>query len=221
MQLTRQAPLMTSTQQTRALLTGALAVALTLALPSAMARAPKTKPQAQASASATAASTYAGRFASECDMMADGLYTQDIVDLVPVASDRVEARYHKALYNQTGCASSARLGTLHLPMATWQLDSQFKIGKFRADRITMVMPEGPITATVDQPDKLKQTEQSWVMTVGDEQVPIDKASPALQEKDMRLREGDVLYFGDPSSTDEQNYPKEPLRNHPMSRVKGG
>jgi hypothetical protein len=200
----------------RSLLPCAIAAALLLALPTAMARTPKAKSPAKAQAPAL--TVYKGRFASECDMMADGLYTQDIVDMRPIGPDKVEASYHKALYTQVDCAPGARLGTLHLPVATWQLDSPFKIGKSTAHRISMVMPEGPITATVDQIGKLKETDQSWVMTIGQEQVPIDKTSPAVQEKDLRLLEGDVLYFGDPGSPDAQNYPQEPLRNHPMKRI---
>jgi hypothetical protein len=111
------------------------------------------------------------------------------------------------------------LGTLHLPVATWQLDSPIRIGKSTAHRITMVMPEGLITATVDQFEKLTQTEHHWVMTISNEQVPLEKTSPALQEKDLRLVEGNMLYFGDPGSPDAQNYPQEPLRDHPMKKVK--
>lgn len=198
----------------------AVGAALLVALPAAMARMPKAKAQADEPTVAPAASAnYVGRFASECDMMADGLYTQDIVEMRPLAADRVEAKYHKALYTEAGCAKKARLGTLHLPVATWQLDSPFKIGKSTAHRITMTMPEGLITATVDQVGKLTQTEQHWVMTIGGEQVPIDKTSPALQEKDLRLLENKVLYFGDPGSPDAQGYPQEPLRNHPMKRAR--
>jgi hypothetical protein len=223
MLLTRQAPPTASPAGQHPVLACALATALLLALPTAMARTPKGMPQAAAKSASAAhaasptASIYTGRFASECDMMADGLYTQDIVEMRPLAPDRVEAKYHKALYTQADCALSTRLGTLHLPVATWQLDGQFKVGKATAHRITMVMPEGPITGTVDQLGKLKETEQSWVMTIGEEQVPIDKTSPAMQEKDLRLVEGNTLYFGDPGSPDAQNYPQEPLRNHPMKR----
>jgi hypothetical protein len=224
MQLTRQAPPPATARKhthTRSWLACAVAAALLAAPPAAMARTPKGKAHADAAASKAPSSNYNGLFASECDMMADGLYTQDIVEMRPIAPDRVEAKYHKALYIQAGCAPSARLGTLHLPVATWQLDSAFKVGKSTAHRITMVMPEGTITATVDQANKLKETEQSWVMTIGEEQVPLDKGSPALQEKDLRLLEKNVLYFGDPGSPDAQNYPQEPLRNHPMKRIKAG
>lgn len=222
MQLTRQAPHPAAPREhtnTLSWLACALAAALLAAPPAALARTHKGKAHASSAAAAAPSSAYSGRFASECDMMADGLFTQDIVEMRPLGPDRVVARYHKALYVQADCPPSARLGTLHLPVATWQLHGSFKIGKSTAHRITMTMPEGILTATVDLADKFKQTDQHWVMTIDGAQVPIEKTSPAIDEKDLRLLEGDVLYFGDPSSPDAHHYPQEPLRNNPMKRVK--
>lgn len=205
----------------------ALCCALSLGLTAAPAGASTAKARATHAASKPSATqathrgaqpAYVGRFTSECDQMADGLYTQDIVELTPLAPQRIEAKYHKAIFTTPACEVASRLGTLHLPVATWQLDGPIKATP-GADRVTVQMPAGLITATVDQPDKMKETEQSWVLTIGDEQVPIDKTSAAMQERDLRLLEGDVLYFGDPGSPDAQNYPQEALRNHPLTRGK--
>jgi hypothetical protein len=175
-------------------------------------------PSRAAKAAPSPAASYTGRFTSECDKLAEGLYTQDIVDLQPLAPQRIQAQYHKALYTEADCALSARLGTLHLPLTTWQIDGAFKVGKSTAHRVTVQMPAGLITTTVDQADKVKETDKAWVLSIGAEQVPIEKASDAMLEKDMRLIENGVLYFGDPGSPDAQGYPQEALRNHPMKRT---
>lgn len=180
-------------------------------------RAVKAKSKQAASRSAK----YSGRFVSGCDKMAEGLYTQDIVVLQPTASDRVQAHYHKAMHTAESCSLASRLVTMHLPVASWQLDGHIQVpsprGALKADRVTVRMPAGQITATPDQNDKVKDTDKAWVLTIGDEQVPIEKAFDATEEKDLRLIEDDVLYFGDPDSPDAQGYPQEPLRNHPMKR----
>jgi len=176
------------------------------------AKHPATHPARQAA--------YAGQFSSECDQMADGLYTRDIVELQPLSPKRIQAKYHKAIFTTPSCDLASRLGTLHLPVALWELEGPVKATP-GADRVTVHMPEGKITATVDQPEKMKETEQNWVLTIGNEQVPIDKASTAMQERDLRLLEGEVLYFGDPGSPDAQSYPQEALRNHPLTRIKPG
>lgn len=206
----------------------ALCCALCLGLATAPAWADTAKPRAASSAHKAhhakpakadrAPQGYVGRFSSECDEMAVGLYTRDIVELAPLAPQRIEAKYHKAIFTTPTCEATSRLGTLHLPVAIWQIDGPVKATP-GADRVTVHMPEGLITATVDQPDKMKETDQSWVLTIGREQVPIDKLSAATQERDIRLLEGDVLFFGDPGSPDAENYPQEALRNHPLKRSK--
>ena len=211
------------------LLSCACAAALMAGLPPAWADAAPARPPTHthshkhphpraAKAPPGPAASYTGRFTSQCDKMAEGLYTQDIVDLQPLAPQRIQAQYHKALYTEADCALSARLGTMHLPLTTWQIDGQVKVGKTTAHRVTVQMPAGLITATVDQSDKVKETDKAWVLTIGTEQVPIEKAADAMLEKDLRLIENGVLYFGDPGSPDAQGYPQEALRNHPMKRT---
>lgn len=187
-----------------------LAALLVIAAPIAQAK-PATK------ASKSKVSAYSGRFESGCDKMAEGMYTRDQMDLRP-SGPQVLASYHKAFYDQADCPAAALMATLHLPPATWTFDGQAVVEGQRVDRVTVSLTEGLITATAgDRADRLRETDDSWVLVLGQEPVPISKQSPASNDKDLRSLVKGRLLIGDPDSAGADGYPRALMKNHPLIR----
>lgn len=162
-----------------------------------------------------AASRYQGRFASGCDSIADGLYARDIIDLQPNGT-RVDALYHKAFFTDKGCGVFGHLATMHLPPVVWQVDGSAAIGTLPADKVTITLSAGLITATVVNKAKVQQTTEQWILILGDESLPISKQAEGSVDKEVRAIVNDQLLLGDPETLGPDGYPTV-LMSNPLIR----
>jgi hypothetical protein len=212
------------------LVVGACAMAFGLASPvraQAQAAPPVTAEIAASGASATpaappsesalrtAASRYQGRFSSSCDSIADGLYARDIIDLQP-SGTRVEAQYHKAFFTDKACGVFGHLVTMHLPPVVWQVDGSAAIGSVTAEKVTITLTAGLITATVVNKAKVQQTPEQWILIVGDDSLPISKQAEGSVDKEVRAIVNDQLLLGDPETLGPDGYPTV-LMSNPLIR----
>jgi hypothetical protein len=174
-------------------------------------------PTAKASDSAlrAAASRYQGRFSSGCDSIADGLYARDIIDLQPNGT-RVEAQYHKAFFTDKACSVFGQLATMHLPPVVWQMDGNATIGAVSADKMTITLTAGLITATVVNKAKVQQTPEQWILIVGDDSLPISKQAEGSVDKEVRALVNDQLLLGDPETLGPDGY-STVLMSNPLIR----
>ena len=161
---------------------------------------------------------YNGLFVSGCDNIAEGLYTRDLMTLKQKGK-QVDAKYDKAFYTADGCSHGAWLVTMHLPAVTWTIEDTVKIDGEAVDRITSNTAAGEITVTAGQADKVKETPTDWLLTIGTEQLPIQKKTEALIQKDLRQVRQNRLLLGDPDPLGPDGYPEALLRNHPYERKK--
>lgn len=161
---------------------------------------------------------YNGLFVSGCDNIAEGLYTRDLMTLKQKGK-QVDAKYDKAFYTADGCSREALLVTMHLPAVTWTIEDKVKIDGEAVDRITSSTAAGEITVTAGQADKVKETPTDWLLTIGTEQLPIQKKTEALVQKDLRQVRQNRLLLGDPDPLGPDGYPEALLRNHPYERKK--
>lgn len=162
-----------------------------------------------------AASRYQGRFSSGCDSIADGLYARDIIDLQPNGT-RVEALYHKAFFTDKACGVFGHLATMHLPPAVWQVDSSATIGTWPAEKVTITLTAGLITATVVNKAKVQQTAEQWILILGDDSLPISKQAEGSVDKEVRAIVNDQLLLGDPETLGADGYPTV-LMSNPLIR----
>lgn len=149
---------------------------------------------------------YNGLFVSGCDNIAEGLYTRDLMTLEQ-HDEQVNATYDKAFYVTDDCKDKSLLVTLRLPPVTWKLEGQTQIKGKPVDRVTVHLRGGMIKATVAQTDKVTETEDTVILKVGDEDVPINKMAERSVDRDLRQLINNQLRLGDPESLDAAGYPQ--------------
>lgn len=154
---------------------------------------------------------YNGQFVSGCDNVADGLYTRDQMTLKQY-DEQVNATYDKAFYVADGCKDNSLLVTLRLPPVTWKLEGRTRIQGKPVDKVAIHLRGGMIKATIAQTDKVTETEDTLVLKVGDEEVPINKMAERSVDRDLRQLIKNQLRLGDPETMGADGYPQSLLPN---------
>jgi len=162
------------------------------------------------------AARYQGRFVSPCQSIAEGLYAQDLIDLSP-SGTQVAALYHKAMHTDAACTQASLLMVMHLPPVKWQFDGRTLVDGQLADQVTVTLTEGQVTGTVAKADQVRQTEDRWVLRIGQEELPINKLAEGSVDKDLRQIQKDTLLFGDPEKIGPYGYPSA-LMQPPFTRI---
>jgi hypothetical protein len=132
---------------------------------------------------------------------------------------RVDAKYDKVFYTAEGCDAGTWLATMHLPPVTWTIEGSVKIDGQAVDRITSYTPAGEISVTPAKAGLVQETPTSWVLKVGEAQLPIEKKTEELTLKDLRQLRKDRLLLGDPDPLGTDGYPMALMHNHPLDRKK--
>lgn len=154
---------------------------------------------------------YNGQFVSGCDNVAEGLYTRDLMTLKQF-DEQINATYDKAFYVADGCKDKALLVTLRLPPVTWKLEGRTQIQGKPVDQVAIHLRGGMIKATIAQTDKVTETEDTLLLKVGDEDVPISKMAERSVDRDLRQLIKNQLRLGDPESMGADGYPQSLLPN---------
>jgi hypothetical protein len=176
--------------------------------PAAAASTPSALPEH--SALEAAASRYRGQFIAPCQLIAEGLYTQDLIDLLPQGT-QVNALYHKGMFTDPKCQKSNLLVILHLPPVSWEFNGTALVEGSQADTVTVTLRSGLIMASVINESAIRQDMDQIVIKVGTEELPIRRQAEGSIDKDIRLLKQDSLHFGDPEQTDANGFPKALLQ----------
>jgi len=154
---------------------------------------------------------YNGLFVSGCDNIAEGLYTRDLMTLKQ-HDEQIDATYDKAFYLADGCKPETLLVTLRLPPVTWKLEGQTHIQGKSVDKVAVHLKSGTIKVTIAQADKATETDDTLILKVGDEDVPISKRAEGAVDRDLRQLIKNQLRLGDPESMGADGYPRSLLPN---------
>jgi hypothetical protein len=169
---------------------------------------------------AATGSEYEGHFESECENVADGLYTRDVMDVSAPKGKAIPVRYTKAMYAAEGCAAADLMGLLELPPGTWRIDGQAKLGDKVVHRISINLPAGQLKVTQAHPDHVREQDDRWVIiTRKGEPVPIEKEVAPSIDADLRSLSGDLLYVGDMEAPKDGIYPTALNMNSPLTRLR--
>lgn len=144
---------------------------------------------------------YQGIFLAPCSEMAEGLYYSDAMQLTPVDATHVEAAYFKAFFSASDCSGNSRLVRFALPTATWEILAQTLVGDKMVDQVIVTLPAGSMTAVINNADKVKETDEQFVISFGqkDSSIPLQKTTLGSVAKELRLIEGKQLFTSDDAS----------------------
>jgi hypothetical protein len=154
-----------------------------------------------ADAKASRAFAYNGLFISPCSELDNGLYFADALELKPKNGTTVNAQYIKAFFSSSQCETDSRLVQLRMPLATWEIVGLVTINDKSVDQVKVTLGAGLITGVISNASKVKETAAMFDISYGnkDSNLPLQKQSDGAVEKELRLLDGNKLYFSDSGS----------------------